>query len=67
VSNTPHFDRLAAVLFDGAVKVDHIHIERGIDPNVTPERMAAELYASMERTGLIVDGQLRDPSLSTAE
>lgn len=67
MSNTPHFDRLAAVLFDGAVKVDHIHIEPGTDPNVTAEQRAEALYASMERAGLIVDGQLREPALLDSE
>jgi len=41
MSDTPHFDRLAAVLFDGAVKVDHIHMEFGTNPNVTPSWMGS--------------------------
>jgi hypothetical protein len=61
MTTTPQFDRLAAVLFDGPVKVDHIHVEHGTDPTVTSEAASAALYASMERVGLIADGALRVP------
>lgn len=62
MSSTPHFDRLAAALFDGEHKVVDIVVVEGTDAAVGRERLAEALYASMERMGLIVDGRIRPAS-----
>lgn len=59
MSCTPHFDRLAAALFDGEHKVVDLVVVEGTDPSVGMEPLAEALYASMERMGLIVDGRIR--------
>lgn len=59
MSQTPAFDKLAAVLFDGDVRVDNFKVTPGTDPNVPRETLCTALYASLERCGLIRNGQLR--------
>lgn len=59
MSCTPHFDRLAAALFDGEHKVVDIIVVEGTDPLIGRERLSEALYASMERMGLIVDGRMQ--------
>lgn len=59
MSSTPHFDRLAAALFDGEHKVIDIVVVEGTDPSIGRERLAEALHDSMERMGLIADGRIR--------
>ncbi len=66
MSETPHFDRLSAALFDGEHKVVDIVVVEGTEPSTLREHLARALYASMERIGLIVDGQLRPPQAAAA-
>ncbi len=61
MSHTPHLDRLAAALCDGPTRLDNFSFTPGTDLTATAEQRAAEIYASMERTGLIVDGQVQVP------
>lgn len=59
MSPTPAFDKLAAVLFDGDVRVENFKVTPGTDPNVPRETLCTALYASLERCGLINHGRLR--------
>lgn len=59
MSSTPHFDKLAAALFDGEHKVVDFVVVEGTDASAGREQLAEALYASMERMGLIVEGRIR--------
>ena len=66
MSSTPHFDKLAAALFDSEHKVADIVLVEGLDPSVGSERLTEALHASMERMGLIVDGRISPPGMEAA-
>ncbi len=51
-------ERLGAALYDGPVRAVDLKVTRGTDPTRGAEELAAALYASMERAGLIRDGFL---------
>lgn len=52
------FDQLASALYDGPVKASDFKTMAGTDPNVSRDVLAKSLLESMQRMGLVVDGQL---------
>lgn len=53
-------EELADILFEQECSVSDVKIMPGIDPMASPDRVAKELWQSMERMGLIKDGKIVD-------
>lgn len=58
------FDELAEVLFEGRVQAWDIKAMPGTAPEADVERLSDALLKSMQRVGLVSEGELVDKNLS---
>lgn len=58
--NTPYFDQLSEILFDGDVKTADFRVEVGTEHNNNTEELCKSLIDSFERMGLTKDNVLVD-------
>lgn len=59
-----NFDRLSEVLFAGDVRASDFKIMPGSDESLSRDEIALSILSSMERMGLVQDGNLVDKNNS---